>query len=141
DSLAQLLDATPRLVQLRGERRRPLLELRRRFFEPLHLRRERAGALDERRVRRPRVGRALAQRLGRFTRLEQPALRHREPLVRLPLLILEPRDRLARFLLPPVVRVALLFRLMLLARELIRLLREPCLLVDRVLQLSLVADD
>ena len=87
-------------------------------------------------------GRAAAQVVGRLARLEQPALRRRSG-ARRPAAASSSRlrNRRARFLLPPVERVALLLRLRRLARELLALLREPRLLVGRVLQLRVVADD
>ncbi len=89
----------------------------------------------------PGFGGAAAQLLGRLARLEQPALRDGQPLVGLALRLVEPRDRRARFFLAAIERVALLFGLALLARELLGLLRQPRLLVGRVLQLRVVADD
>ena len=87
------------------------------------------------------VRRAAAQFLGRLARLEQPPLRHRQPFVGLALRRVEAGNRCARFFLAAIERVALLLRLVLLARELFGLLRQPRLLVGRVLQLSVVADD
>ena len=51
DRRAQLLAAGDVALQLGGPRDGALLQLARRLFEPLHLDRERAGALDERGVR------------------------------------------------------------------------------------------
>ena len=86
------------------------------------------------------VGGAAAQVVGGLARLEQAALRHGQALVRFSLLGVEVRNRRACFILAPVERLALLLGLVLLARELLRLLGEPHFLVGGVLQLRVVAD-
>ena len=129
-------------VELGGQRGRARLELGGRLLEPLHFGGERGGALDQRRVRRRR----LRRRGGSAPRSASRASNSRrcasgQPLVGRALLVLEPRDRRARFLLPAIERVALLLGLAALARELLALLREARRLVGRALQLRLVADD
>jgi hypothetical protein len=92
-------------------------------------------------VRRAGVRRAAAEIFRGLTRFEQAPLRDGQPLVGLALRGLQAPDRRARFFLPPIQGVALFFRLTLLARELLGFLREPRLLVGRVLQLGIVPDD
>ena len=87
------------------------------------------------------IRRAAAQIFGRLARLEQPPLRRREALVGDALIVVQPRDRRARFFLTPIETVALLFRLPPFARELIGSLREPRGLVGRPLQLQLVREN
>ena len=142
DGRAQLRDAPPRRLELGRERGRPGLELGRRFLEALHFGGEAGGALDQRGVRGARLGGAPAQILGRFARLEQAPLRQRSG-ARRPARCssCEADDRRARFVLTAIERVALLFGLTPLARELLALLRETRRLVGRVLQLRLEADD
>ncbi len=141
DRRAQLVDAAPRLVELRASAAARSSSSAPASSSRTHLDRQRARALDQRRVRRAGFGGAAAQILGRLARLEQPALGDGQPLVGLALRLVEPRDRRARLFLAAIERVALFFRLMLLARELLGLLRQPRLLVGRVLQLRVVADD
>ncbi len=84
-----------------------------------------------------------ARRLGSsvfLARLEQAALRDGQALVGLALRLFEPPDRGARFFPPPIDRVAFLFGLALLARQLLGLLRQPRFLVGRVLKLRVVTD-
>ena len=137
----QLLDAPPRRLELGGQRGRPRVELGRRFLEALDFGGETRGALDHRGVRGARFGGAPAQILGRLARFEQAPLRQRQPLVGQLLLVLQADDRRARLVLTAIERLALLFGLMPLARELFALQRETRRLVARVLQLRLEADD
>ena len=66
------------------------------------LRGERDGALDERRVVGAGFGRPVAELLGGLARLEQAALGGGQPIVGRPLIVFEPRDRFARFILAAV---------------------------------------
>src|SRR5262249_42141296 len=136
----KLGDAASRLVELGRKGCGTLLQFGPRFLESLYLRRERAGALDERGMRGARFGGAQAQSLSGFTGFEQTALRRGQPLVGRALRFIEPRDRGARFLLTTVEDVALLLRLPAFARELLGLLRQPRGFVGGVLQLRFVAD-
>ena len=127
--------------ELVDERGRSLFELGAGLFQARHLDRQRTGSLHERGVRRACFGRALAQVLGGLSCFEQPALCHGQPLVGLALRALQPSDRRARLGLPAIERVSLLFRLVLLARQLLGLLREARLLVGRVLELRVESDN
>src|SRR5207253_2354320 len=111
DRLAQRLHSLPRGLELVGERRGPLLELRARLLHSLDVERKATGALDQRRVRRAGLRRTAAQLFERLARLEQPPLRDAQALVGLPLRDLELADRRARLLLPPIERVAFVLRL------------------------------
>ena len=91
-------------------------------------------------MRRAGLRRTAAQLFERLARLEQPPLRDAQALVGLPLRDLELADRRARFLLPPIERVAFVLRLPFFPRELIALVREPCLLVGRMRELRVVGD-
>ncbi len=124
DRFAQLRGAAAAALEIGAERGKTLFQFDGRLLETPHLGRQRARALDQRRVRGARFGRAPAQVVGRLARLEQAALRDGQPLVGLPLLVVQPGDRRARFFLPAIEAVALVFRLRALARELFRLLRE-----------------
>ena len=106
-------------VELGGERRGARSSSARGLLEPLHLGGERRRALDQRGVRGAGLGGAAAQVLGRLARLEQAPLRVGQPLVGRALLVLEPGDRRARLVLAAIERVALLFGLTALARELL----------------------
>ena len=86
---------------------------------------ERARALDERGVRRLRLRGAPRLRLHRLARLEQPPLRGVQLLVGGALLDLDPRDRLARLVLPRFLRAQLLFGRSALGRDLILLAGDP----------------
>ncbi len=119
------LDAAARLLEFDRERRRPALRARRRPHQPLDLRGERAGALDQRRMGGAGFGGAAAQLVRRLTRLEQPPLRGGQPLVGLTLLLVEPDNRGARLVLAAIELIALLLGLTALARELLALLRQP----------------
>ena len=130
-----------RLVALGGEGHRARLELGAGFLEPLDLGGQRDGAFDERRVSGAGFGRALTELLGGLARLEQAALRRRQPFVGRPLIVFETRDRLARFVLTAVDRLALLFGLPALAGELLALLGEAGRFVLGVLQLRLLGHD
>src|SRR5206468_389961 len=83
----------------------------------------------------------MVQRFDILARLDQFALRDRQLFVGNALIVVEPRDRRARFLLTPVEAVALLFGLASLARELLGLIGQTRLLVARVGHLRLAADD
>ena len=115
----------------------PDFELRERLLEPLHFGRQRDRTLDQAGVRRAGFRRAAAQVLRRLARLEQPPLGHGQPLVGRALLAVEAIDRRARLLLPPIERVALVFGLPALARQLLGLLGQARLFVDRAPQLRL----
>ena len=95
----------PEVLAPRGE---PRLELCARVFEPAHFDRERARPLDERGVRRFRLGGPVRLRLHRLAGIEQPALRAVQLVVGVALIGLDPGDRLPRFVLSRVLR-ALLF--------------------------------
>src|SRR5438094_903423 len=137
----QLAHAAPRFLELDRERRGARFDLRRCFLEPLHFGRQRAGPLDERRVRRSRFGRATAGIIDRLARFEQPPLRDGQPLVGEALIVFQPRDRGSRFFPTPIERIALLFRLPSLANQLRGALRKARLFVSGVLELRFVADD
>ena len=137
----QLAHAAPRFLELDRERRGARFDLRRCFLEPLHFGRQRAGPLDERRMRRSRFGRATAGIIDRLARFEQPPLRDGQPLVGEALIVFQPRDRGSRFFPTPIERIALLFRLPSLANQLRGALRKARLFVSGVLELRFVADD
>ena len=102
---------------------------------------KRAGALHERRVRRLGFGRAPGERLQRFARIAKAMLRLRQLLVGGALLLVEPRNRLARFALPRLEPLPLLFGAAPLDFEQLELLLHFLQIVGRALQLHLEADD
>src|SRR5262245_63883355 len=87
------------------------------------------------------LGGATTEVVDRVAGFEQSTLGDSEPLVGLALFRFQARDRRARFLLALIERVPLIFGLAPLTAELFALLRQPRLLVDRMLQLRVVADD
>ncbi len=141
DGCAQLFDALLCLLELRDERACTLFELGAGLFQAHHLDGQGTGSFDERGVRRASFCRALAEVFGGLACFEQAALRHRQPLVGLSLRILQPSDRRARLRLPAIERVSLFFRLVLLARQLLGLLREARLLIGRMLELRIESDN
>ena len=106
--------AAPRGARCSAAAPRPgddaLLELARGVFETLHLDRERAAALDERRVRRLGLGGHPRLVVGRLARLEELPLRRRQLLVGRALLGLDALNRLPRLVLALFLRAQLLFR-------------------------------
>ena len=135
---AQVLDAPARVIALDGEGHSARLELSAGLLEPLHFGGQCGRALDERRMSGSGFGRPLIQLFGGLARLEHPALSGHQPFVRRLLIAFEPRNRQARFLLPAVERVALLFRLLALPGKLLALLGEADRLVLGALQLRLL---
>ena len=129
-----------RLIALGRQREGPSLELGPRFLEALDLGGQRGGPFDKGRMVGAGFGRASAEIFGGLARLEQAALRRGEPIVSRPLVVLQPRDRFARFSLTAVDRLALVFGLPPFARELIAFLTETRRLVDGVLELRLLRD-
>src|SRR5260221_4727189 len=111
------------------------------FFEALDLGSQSGGPFDKRRMVGARFSGATAEILGGLARLEQAALRSSKPIVSRPLIVLQPRNRFARFSLTAVDRLALIFGLPALAGKLLALLTETRCLIDGVLQLRLLPDD
>jgi len=141
DRRPESVDPSTRLVDIRGEDVRPLFHLRGGFFQAQDLGRQRARALDQSSVRRPRFGSPPAQLFGRLARLEQAALRDGQTVVGHTLRLIELCNRGPRLFLPSIERVAFFFGLPALARQLFTFLTEPCLLLRRVLQLGLAGHD
>ena len=125
DRRAQLLDAPPRLVELAGERGGALFELGAGFLEPLHFDRQRAARSTSAACAAPASAarRLSSSAASRASNSRRCATVSRSSAARC--VVFEPRDRRARFVLAAVERVALLFGLALLARELLALLRQP----------------
>jgi hypothetical protein len=136
-----LVDAGARFVALRAEGQRAGLEFGPGFDEPLDLGCQGDGAFDQGRVIGSGFGSAMAEIFGGLARLEQTALRRRQPVVGCPLLVFETRDRLARFDLAAVDGFALLLGLPAFTRELLALLVETRRFVHGVLQLRVLRDD
>src|SRR5690606_8219638 len=88
----QPLAARTRLLQLARARSDSLLELAGALLEPHHFARQGGAALHQRGVRGARLGGARRQLRDRFTRGRQTALRLAEPLLGVPLLLLQPSD-------------------------------------------------
>ena len=106
DGGVQVVDAAARLVALGRERARARFEFGAGFLEALHLGGQRRRAFDEAPRESARASAArLAEILGGLARLEQAALRGGQPVVGRPLIVFEPRDRLARFVLAAVDRL------------------------------------
>ena len=110
------------------------------FFDARDVGIQCAGALHEHRVRGLRFGGAPGQRLQRFARIAKPMLRARELLVGGALLVVEPRDRLARFALPRLETLALLFGASPLDLEQFEFLLHLLQVVGRTLQLHVETD-
>ncbi len=104
DAVLELGAADARLAQIVPPRREPGLELGAGIFEPANFDRQRAGAFDQRRVRRLRFGRAVGLRLHRLASIEQPALGAIQLVVGLALIGFDPGDRLPGLFLPRVLR-------------------------------------
>jgi hypothetical protein len=87
---------------LRGARIKPRLQLARGFLQPDHFGGERRRTLDQRGVRRPRLGHSLRAALDVLARLGEPALRRVEAAFRLVLADRHRGARGTRFRFPPV---------------------------------------
>ena len=148
EHLDGLLDQLPQAFRLRldlcGRRLRcpdPRLELAVGFLDPRDVGIQRAGAFQERRVRRLCFGRAPCERLQSFARIAKPMLCVRQLVVGCALLLIEPRNRLARFALPRVETLALLFGAAPFNLEQLELLLNSLQVVGRALQLHLETDN
>ena len=140
DGLLQLRaarDVALQIVRACGE---PVLEVGGGFLQPAHLRREGAGTLDERRVRRLGFGRPPRLRFHRFARFEEPALRRGELFVGDPLVGLDARDRFTRFVVPRFLRPQFLLRAAAFEIDLILLAADPLRRFQRVGRLQLESD-
>src|SRR5207247_1462164 len=111
DCVVQRSNVPDDVFPLGGQRGSPRLEFRGCFFQPLYFGGECSSSLDERGVRSARVGGAAAQFLRRITRFEQAALRERQALIGGTLIVFQPGDRSARFLLTAVEAVTFFLRL------------------------------
>src|SRR4051794_2450965 len=87
------------------------------------------------------LGRSTAQVFERLARFEQPPLRDGQLLVGRTLILVEPRDRRARFVLAPLEHVALVLSLPPFERQLLALADDPRRFVRRALQLRFDPDD
>src|SRR3982751_6070484 len=118
-----------------------LLELARRFFEALHLDRQPAAPLHQRRVVRLGFGGDPRLVAGGLARLEQLPLCRRELFVRAALLGLDALDRLARFLFALSLGAQFLFGAAPLDGNLVLLARDAFSGVAGPRDLQVVADD
>ena len=110
-------------------------------LEPSDFGGERDRPLHQRRVRGTHIRRATAQIQGRLAGLEQPPLRHRQPVVRSPLLAVQPINRRPGLLLPPIEAVTFFLGLPALSGDLFGFLGQSRLFFDRPSQITLEADD
>ena len=138
---AEVLDPAFGVVEFRRERLAARLEFAARLFEAAHFTRQPRRPLDQRGVRGSSFRSAAAQFLHRLARHGQRALRLAQTLVRHPLLLFEREDGGAGFFLPQFERLAFLFGLVPLTRELIALQRHLRRVFRRALQLRLECDD
>jgi hypothetical protein len=116
-------------------------ELAEGVLEPSDFGGERDRPLHQRRVRGTHIRRATAQIQGRLAGLEQPSLRHRQPVVRSPLLTVQPINRRPGLLLPAIEAVTFFLSLPALSGDLFCLLGQSRPFVDRPSQITLEADD